>query len=455
MSKLMRVKTGIEGLDEIAPGFPSGGMVIVSGSPGTGKTSLAASFIYNGAVKYGEPGVYASLIEDEDRFHEYMHGFGYNFRELEEKGLFRYIALPTLLQEGVSASINMVLEIVESIKARRLVIDSYTALSQMFRSQAEARTFLHTLISRIVKQLECTTILIKEEQAAEKKEYGFEDFIADAVIHLKTSRLEDKLIRELTIVKLRGSEVRLPDACFTLHGGFRVLTTLGKLKTSRGSCSFPEDPPDAYSTGIPSLDKEIGGYPRGAAILFELDPKLQVWESMMVLAPFGGSFIEKGRHHLAITSGGVLEEDVRSFFHEAYGFPESVLKERLHVFAGSTRNDDPFGKFLERVRNIKSPTAILIGVDRLARIYGEDEAVRMLEIGIDHIRRCGSTMIWLFKPTRPTLRKRLPALAHLHFKLRRKHGCVLLYGVKPRTPLYAVQPDPTGETLTPEIIPIT
>jgi len=445
--------TGVDGFDEVFGGLPGGCLAVVRGAPGTGKTAFAASFIYNGAARYGEPGVYASLIEDEERFHEYMRRLGYDFKPLEERRLFKYIALPTLLKEGLSASINMVLESVESMGARRLVIDSYTAVSQMLEGGVEARVFLHTLLSKILSKLNCTTILIKEEEDPGRPRYGFEEFIADAVIQLKTCRLEDKLIRELTIIKLRGSEVRMPDACFTLHGGFKVLLPPQRPRGAAGRPRPPEDPPTAYSTGIPDLDAEMGGYPRGSTILVELDPRIGFPEYSLILAPLGASFMEKGRHHLAITSGGVTERDVREMFRELYGFPDEILDERLHVFPGSTRGEDPFGRFLEKVKSLKPPHAILIGVDRLLRIYGRDRTLEILETGIDHIRRCGSIMIWLLKPTEPGLPERLASMAHQHLKITRRHGAILLYGVKPRTPLYAIQTDPT--TPVPRIIPVT
>jgi len=460
---VMKVKTGIDGFDEIAPGLPRGGIVIVSGSPGTGKTSFAASFIYNGVVKYGEPGVYASLIEDEGRFYEYMQGFGYDFKELEEKGLFRYIALPTLLQEGVSASISLVLEIVESIKARRLVIDSYTALSQMFRSQAEARAFLHTLISRIVKQLECTTILIKEEQA-EKKEYGFEDFVADAVIHLKTGRLEDKLIRELTIVKLRGSEVRLPDACFTLHGGFRVIKPL-KIEEAKRRYEPPPDPLGGYTSGIPDLDKEIGGFRDGSIILLEIDPKLAPrGEYHLILAPLAVSYVKKGRPCLIVPSGGVSSKDVREIAFR-YGVSEEEYRRLVRVVEVE-RLKPPIAKdraplveqFTSLLKSLEKesgkPPLKLIGMNRAAHLMGE-EVLPIIYRAVDELRDRGGLAVWITKPTYPWMTERLAPLADIHLKIMRRHGCMLLYGIKPRTPLYAVQPDPTGKTPTPKITPIT
>ena len=63
----MFVSTGVEGLDKLIPGFPRGELIIVAGKPGTGKTVFSASFIYNGAIKSGEKGLYVSLVGTTNR----------------------------------------------------------------------------------------------------------------------------------------------------------------------------------------------------------------------------------------------------------------------------------------------------------------------------------------------------------------------------------------------------
>ncbi len=58
-----RVPTGVQGLDDlIEGGFPKNSIVIISGEPGTGKTTFALQFIYEG-VKKGEPGVFITFEE--------------------------------------------------------------------------------------------------------------------------------------------------------------------------------------------------------------------------------------------------------------------------------------------------------------------------------------------------------------------------------------------------------
>ncbi|MCW3981972.1 MAG: AAA family ATPase, partial [Candidatus Bathyarchaeota archaeon] len=61
-----RSKTGIEGLDElINGGLIKGETILLAGSTGSGKTIFCTQFIYNGAVRFGEKGVYATFEEDE------------------------------------------------------------------------------------------------------------------------------------------------------------------------------------------------------------------------------------------------------------------------------------------------------------------------------------------------------------------------------------------------------
>ncbi|MBD3311774.1 MAG: hypothetical protein GF349_04780 [Candidatus Magasanikbacteria bacterium] len=59
-----RVKTGIEGLDEVlSGGFPAGRSLLVSGEAGAGKTVFLSEFLYHGITKYKENGVFVTFEE--------------------------------------------------------------------------------------------------------------------------------------------------------------------------------------------------------------------------------------------------------------------------------------------------------------------------------------------------------------------------------------------------------
>ena len=64
---MQRVKFGIPGLDEaLHGGVEDGSSILLSGGPGTGKTSMGLHFVYQGASR-GEQVMYVSLEERKDR----------------------------------------------------------------------------------------------------------------------------------------------------------------------------------------------------------------------------------------------------------------------------------------------------------------------------------------------------------------------------------------------------
>ncbi len=74
---MQRVPTGVNGLDELMEGgFPAGRSILVSGACGTGKTIFGVQYLYQGAAKYSEPGVYVTLDERPDLIRQDMLRFG-------------------------------------------------------------------------------------------------------------------------------------------------------------------------------------------------------------------------------------------------------------------------------------------------------------------------------------------------------------------------------------------
>ena len=184
---LERASTGIDGLDVVVEGgFPRGSLILVAGNPGTGKTVFSAQFIYRGAVDYGENGVYVSFAEGKKSFIDYMRRFGMDFERLEREGKVKILDMVTVTEKAVSDVLNKIVEEVLSLKAKRLVIDSFSALAQAFKEKIEARIILHTILGRIVKSTGCTTILILEiPYGEERMGLGIEEFVADGIIILK------------------------------------------------------------------------------------------------------------------------------------------------------------------------------------------------------------------------------------------------------------------------------
>ncbi|MCK4247781.1 MAG: circadian clock protein KaiC, partial [Methanomicrobia archaeon] len=92
------IKTGVPGLDEmLTGGIPQGRTILVTGSTGTGKSTLGVEFLIEGA-RNSENGILVSLEEDsEDLYEDYLN-FGWDLKKLEEENKIRVITPPIPLK---------------------------------------------------------------------------------------------------------------------------------------------------------------------------------------------------------------------------------------------------------------------------------------------------------------------------------------------------------------------
>jgi RecA-superfamily ATPases implicated in signal transduction len=212
-----RIRLGVPGLDELfASGVPIGSVILVAGYPGAGKTTLASQFVYAGASS-GEPSIYVSFVEPRSVFFENALSFGMDFRPLEEKGLFRYYeALNVSDPEALSNLIEDILLQVDSMKARRVVIDSVTTVEQLAKDPTRVREVLHSALYLGLKLRGATSLLIAELPfGAESSQLGPEEFIADGVIIMKYHYVKGKMERYAEIRKMRGTSVEYASMPYT------------------------------------------------------------------------------------------------------------------------------------------------------------------------------------------------------------------------------------------------
>ncbi|MEM3690769.1 MAG: ATPase domain-containing protein, partial [Candidatus Micrarchaeia archaeon] len=125
---MMRCKTGIKGFDELVEGgFPKGSTILIAGDPGTGKTIFGLQFIYNGAVKFNEKGLYLSLEQTADAIRNQALQFGWDLKKLEEQGKLKIVSIP--VRDISSTTAREILEMCRNEGIKRLVIDSLSTLA--------------------------------------------------------------------------------------------------------------------------------------------------------------------------------------------------------------------------------------------------------------------------------------------------------------------------------------
>src|SRR3989338_8620980 len=201
---IKRLKTGVPGLDSLVNGgIPENSLVLLTGSTGTGKTTLAMQFLIEG-IRHGEPGIYVSLEEAEEKTLLQMKLLGWPVDEYKAKGML-LVSQPELYD--FDKLINHIEDNVRKMKAKRLVLDSVSIISLYFQDRFKVRRAILDL-ERTLKKLDCTTIAISEmpENSSAISLYEVEEFVVDGVILMHFIRRENVFTRAISIRKMRGSE---------------------------------------------------------------------------------------------------------------------------------------------------------------------------------------------------------------------------------------------------------
>ncbi len=200
-----RTKSGIPGLDSLMNGgIPKGNLVVLSGDPGSGKTVMCWQFLNEGAVNQGENGVYISLEETIDSIIFGASEFGWDFKKLLEDGKLKIIAIELYDFERLK---NTVEDTIKSVDAKRVVIDPGVIFKLFFDRELDARKRIVSL-GKMLKRIGCTTI-ITNEIALDKTVslYGLEEYVADGVILLYHTKIKNRFIRSIGVLKMRNTQI--------------------------------------------------------------------------------------------------------------------------------------------------------------------------------------------------------------------------------------------------------
>ncbi len=216
-----RLKTGITGLDEKTEGgFVKGSIILAVGKTGTGKTQFCSSFMYAGALN-GEPGLYITTEERSEDIKEDIYSmFSWNFTELEQKGLLKFLSIKAIYPEkpmgeetqritksyliGIRSQIA---EAIKSVKAQRVVLDSVSVLEMFMQDKYMARVMLFGLVEYF-KARQVTVVISGEipETSQGLTGSGIIEYLVDAVIKLDFVPVSEEFKRTMTIRKMRRTD---------------------------------------------------------------------------------------------------------------------------------------------------------------------------------------------------------------------------------------------------------
>ena len=214
------VATGIAGVDKIlaGKGIPRGHTVLVSGGPGSGKTTFAVQFLYAGATEYCENGVYVTLDEEPADIEKNMLKFEWDLGKLEDEKKLKFIDVSPVRiatsEKGGLIQIGMkefrLIKLLEAIKqgvqevdAKRIVVDPITIFMLQYPDEIDRIHAMRDLM-RELRNTNCTNLLVSELRGTGwEREHQFEEYLAQGVILLRTSLKGSRLVRAFQVEKMR------------------------------------------------------------------------------------------------------------------------------------------------------------------------------------------------------------------------------------------------------------
>jgi circadian clock protein KaiC len=204
-----RLSTGIPGLDEMTGGgFIKGDTVLVTGPPGTGKTTFGLQFLIDGTKK-DEPGVFITIEEQPEKIVSDALNFGWDLRRMESDGSLKLSQLQSDMLQAGGAPVLQCINLIKDTGAKRVVVDPISLYSTSVQGQSELRRELYAFVNYM--KANGVTLLMTHEvpdiftRVSRISDYGLE-FIVDSIIMLQYVEMESEIYKSMNILKMRGSD---------------------------------------------------------------------------------------------------------------------------------------------------------------------------------------------------------------------------------------------------------
>ena len=210
-----RHKTFIQGFDEvIGGGLPAGYAILVSGAPGTMKSSLCFSMMYYNALHNGTKSAYFTLEQSKDTLIEQMQSLGLN-----DEAAYRNVLVLDMgaIRKNLSFSQTKgtwldlfkmyASNLMKSEKISILAVDSLDVLETLARFQ-DRRTDLYYLFEWL-RGLGATSLLISERplDLSPSGVFTEEAFLADGILQVGMYPTSDVFVqRRIRCVKMRATK---------------------------------------------------------------------------------------------------------------------------------------------------------------------------------------------------------------------------------------------------------
>ena len=250
-----RVSSYVPGLDAVlCGGFLRGGLYMIQGLPGMGKTILGNQIIYSQPSANSRTLFVTVLGESHGRMLMHLRTMQF-FDEARMPDQVAYInAYNALEDEGLKGLLTLLRREVQARKATLVVLDGMSAVAAKASAEFELKRFVHEL-QTLASATSCTMFLLT---TVPRDMSSPEHTMVDGLIELRQRSFGPRIERRLLVRKLRGSNFLEGEHAFHITekgvAVFPRIEALFSMPTLR-----PAPPHTRVSSGLVSLDTMLGG----------------------------------------------------------------------------------------------------------------------------------------------------------------------------------------------------
>lgn len=248
------VTTGVPGLDDIlGGGLVEGGLYLIEGMAGAGKTILSSQVGFHRVAK-GDKVLYVTLIaESHTKLLSHLRALSfYNADAISDRMLF-VSGYHELMRDGLSGFLALIASTIKTSRPRFMVIDGFRSAREFSSTELELSQFIHEL-SAFVSAARCTTLILAPLSGNEPHP---EHTLVDGLIELNRFNTGMRRAREIEVHKLRARDHLLGKHFFNITEN--GLVTFPRLEASRGHTANPSHFEGRLDFGFPSFDRMLGG----------------------------------------------------------------------------------------------------------------------------------------------------------------------------------------------------
>lgn len=434
-----------------------GKTLLVKGPPGTGKTAFAFSLLH----RMKGTGVYLSTRVDPETLHEQYPWVSDEIphenivdatqsERLESQSTERSkgFVLKALKYTDVPEFLKAVYSRTEGLKKPIVIIDSWDAVvSHTGYQDPQDRERLENNLCDFARKTGTRIIYIVEYTELKPL-----DYLVDGIIMTRGEIEEERRVRTLSLLKLRGYAIKHPVYLFSLHKGmFRCFSNFNPvIEHPKVPEPLPDPPINAQriTTGIKDLDALIHGY--GSFNLFSMD--YRPYELLMQAAAINALNLGRG---VVFTSSKQFEliNKIVPFVEQKYqgnltiiDMHKSEVNETYEVAKQIHQFNKKLTEFEERIGAAKK-----LALFNLDEIRGKKE--EMVKEIIISLMKDGFS-VFGFTSEQKGMGREMEPIASVSLVLRMISGVPCLYGNMPRTEMYVMQVSTTHQYPEITLIPI-